>query len=443
MSMANKCTRAIVAGGLLVVLTGCGIATPSRRVEGLNVRRLPDTILAEPRLDKEPIDYVMLRQDPPEAYRLDEFDTLGVYIEGILGREDDPPPFLDDPLGNTPPAVGFPIPLQKGGVITLPLLDGPLTLKGLTILEAQEVIRKAYLDQGILTEDKGRQLIVSLYRPRTYQIIVIREDGGGSLGQGGGGQRVQSRDVTASLERGTGYILDMPAYENDVLRALMETGGLPGIDAKPEVTIMRAKFKDSLRKAVDRADVLKNLQDCELPPTVPSDPNVTIIPTRIALDEYPNFKQKDVILNEGDVVVVETRTRDVFYTGGLLGGTEVPLPRDYDLDVLSAVSIAGGDVGAQFRFGPGGNFGGFGTGQSLRGSTVAPTEITIIREAPFNNQIPIKINLRTALSDPSQRILIKPGDIVILNYTTLEIWGNLIVNTFPFNTLFDNLIFNR
>ena len=72
---------------------------------------------------------------------------------------------------------------------------------------------------------------------------------------------------------------------------------------------------------------------------------------RLSPEEVPSFTQEDVILGEGDVVVVETRNRDVFYTGGLLGGSEIPLPRDYDLDVLAAIAIAGGQIGggAQIR----------------------------------------------------------------------------------------------
>ena len=31
---------------------------------------------------------------------------------------------------------------------------------------------------------------------------------------------------------GTGQIIDLPAYQNDVLTALARTGGLPGTDAK-------------------------------------------------------------------------------------------------------------------------------------------------------------------------------------------------------------------
>lgn len=430
-------------GWVVLGSVGCtGLMT--NRIEGLNARRLPEEVLAEPRANKAPLNYSLLRQDPIDdsRYVLDREDTLGIYIEGILGQAEQPPPYLPDPVGNNPPAVGFPIPLDEDGTITLPLLDGPVLLKGMTIKEAREAVTKAYVDQGIINPEGRVRVFVTLYRPRTYQVIVIREDGGGRLGASQS-QRISSRDQTQALERGTGFILDMPAYENDVLRALMETGGLPGIDAKPEVMIFRGKFAEAMQKTKNRVEALEKVGVCEIPPPEPDDKNLVVIPIRMAPDEIPEFTQKDIILEEGDVVVVETRERDVFYTGGLIPGSEIPLPRDYDLDVLSAIAVAGGPIGGAVQFGPSGNFGGFGSGASLRGSTIPPSELTIIREAPFNKQIAIKVNTKRALKDPSQRLKIKPGDVLVLDFTPVEVWGNLILNTFPFNTLFNQLIFNQ
>jgi hypothetical protein len=42
-----------------------------------------------------------------------------------------------------------------------------------------------------------------------------------------------------------------------------------------------------------------------------------------------------VILNEGDVVYLPRRV-EYFYTGGLLRGARIPLPRDEDIDALEA-----------------------------------------------------------------------------------------------------------
>lgn len=429
---------AIVALATAIVGAGCS----AFNVEGLNARRVPDFCLAEPRADKEPLNYLMLRQDSPAEYILAAEDTIGIFIEGILGDADQPIPVEAEVLGNHPPAVGYPLVIQVDGTVSLPLLKQNVLLKGLTIPQAQELITKKYIEAQLVQEDAIR-ILVSLYRPRTHQVLVIREDGGGGLGQSGGGTRIQAQDQTAALERGTGYILDMPQNENDVLRALMETGGLPGIDAKSEVKILRGKYKDAATMVQAKAKAAADTKACELGPLPPNDPNTIIIPTRLNPSEVPSFSEEDIILNDGDVLVVEARERDVFYAGGVLGGGEIPLPRDYDLDVLTAIAVAGGPVGGGFNFGASGNFSSFGTGQSLRGSTISPSEVTIIREMPFENQISIKVNLRRALADPSQRILIKPGDVVVLNYTPLELISNIMLNTFPFNTLFNDLIFNQ
>ena len=43
-------------------------------------------------------------------------------------------------------------------------------------------------------------------------------------------------------------------------------------------------------------------------------------------------------LHDGDVVSIEARDREVFYTAGLIGSLVVPLPRDIDLNVLQAIA---------------------------------------------------------------------------------------------------------
>lgn len=76
----------------------------------------------ESRSDKEPINFIRLRQTPPEAYLLDERDVLGVYIEGVLGSKEEPPPVHFPETGEFPPAIGYPVPIRENGTISLPLL---------------------------------------------------------------------------------------------------------------------------------------------------------------------------------------------------------------------------------------------------------------------------------------------------------------------------------
>ena len=139
----------------------------------------------------------------------------------------------------------------------------------------------------------------------------------------------------------------------------------------------------------------------------------------------PQLKPADVILEDGDIVYIETRETEVFYTGGLLPGGEFQLPRDYDLDVLGAISIAGGSIGAgTARAGGQGSFG------PQQFSQLPPGKIYILRKTRCNGQVAIEVSLSGAINDPRQRPLIQPGDIVILRYSCAEESLNLGLSTF-------------
>ncbi len=79
---------------------------------------------------------------------------------------------------------------------------------------------------------------------------------------------------------------------------------------------------------------MNNPNPCLCPPPLPDDPAILKIPLRLPPGVIPSFRPDDVILKDGDVVYIESRDAEVFYTGGLLPGGEYQIPRDYDLDVL-------------------------------------------------------------------------------------------------------------
>jgi len=117
---------------------------------------------------------------------------------------------------------------------------------------------------------------------------------------------------------------------------------------------------------------------------------------------------------------VDSRETDVYYTGGLLGGGEFPLPRDYDLDVLSAVSVSRFGIGTAQRTG-------------LVGGSVQqtqPSELILLRKIPGDRQLAIRIDLNDAVNDPRQRLLIKAGDTLILRYKPQEELLNFASATF-------------
>jgi hypothetical protein len=296
-------------------------------------------------------------------------------------------------------------------------------VRGLTLDQVREKIREAYIESDILRPEKARP-IVSIIKERTYNVIVVRED---TAGGATGGEAIRG----TSDESARGGLIKLPAYQNDILHALVQTGGLPGVNAKNEVKILRASLADQRK----RADFMKQfyaqqqaamLDPCACPPELPEDPSILRIPLRLPPGVVPQLSEKDVILEDGDIVYIENRDTELFYTGGLLPGGEHQLPRDYDLDVLGAMSIAGVSLGGQGQGGRGNQ--GMGGLQQFGG--VPPGKLYILRKTRCNGQVAIEVDLTAAINDPRQRPLIQPGDILILQYKCEEEAINFALGTF-------------
>ena len=410
-----------VALGTLTAITGC------QTIDAVPVSRVPRELLQGDLKNRyEDISLLRLRQDPPKVYLLGPGDVLGIYIKGVLGSAEELPPVHYPEDSNRPPAIGYPVPIREDGTLALPFI-APIKVEGRSLVEATKQIRDAYLYPKVILNEGEDQIIVTLIRKRMVRVLVIREESGGAA------------DIS---KRGTGHVVDLPAYENDVLRALSETGGMPGTDAKNEVLIYRGMYSD----AVSYDEVMTNLclDNCQDPcfcneAPVADPPNVTRIPLRYNPSSPPVFSQKDVILGEGDIVIIRSRDKETFFTAGLLGGGEHPLPRDKDLDIIGAIALAGGPLGSGGtgvgavgqQGGGGGGFGGGGRG----GTNCQPSEAIIIRELPCGNQISMKVDLNRALQNRSERVLIQPGDVVMLRYTITEEIGNALLNLVQFNFL--------
>ena len=107
---------------------------------------------------------------------------------------------------------------------------------------------------------------------------------------------------------------------------------------------------------------------------------------------------------------------------GLLGGGEFPIPRDYDLDILGAIALSGATIGVGQAQRGNGIIGG--------GSQVPPTELIILRKLPGDRQLPIRVKLSRAINDPRARLLVAPGDTLILRYSPEEEALNFAISTF-------------
>ena len=376
----------------------------------------------------EQINFVKLRMDKPAEELLGPNDVLGIYIAGITGNPEDAPPIHNIGSDKDRPASGYPYMVRSDGTLSLPMLPEPIYVEGMTLIQAEEAIRAAYtLKREIVRTDAN--ISVSLIKPRTYHVTVIREDVTSddqrSNSQSGTGKGAA---YMGGIARGTARTLELPAYRNDILEALSLTGGLPGLNAKNEVVILRKAYSDefSNKDYMDKdgyamSEVARRYNESGEINNLNSDLGVLRIPLRVAPNEEPpQLTSEDVTLYDGDVVYIQSREAEVFYTGGLLKGGVYPIPRDYDLDVMGAIATAGGTVGASAGATPSGTNG-------KVGSILPASRILVLREVN-GRQYAIQIRQRELLRDPSQRILIEPNDVIIVEYTSAELWFNIFYN---------------
>lgn len=421
-----------VAAGLLATTFG-GCASLTNQIDGVPASRLPPQFFAEPKNDLVPVDISLLSIEPPRDYQISGGDILGVYIEGVLpfnppNQPPEPPPVnFPEAQSTLPPSIGYPIAVQDDGTLSLPLVE-PLDVEGLTLEQVRDAIRDTYIEEDILRPEKARP-IVTIIKERTYDVIVVREDASGFgllnanlQNQNQGGFVRGNNDQT-----GRGGLVKLPAYQNDILHALVETGGLPGLNAKNEVKVLRASQADQRKRAQFLQQFYAQqqaamLDPCVCPPELPDDPSVLKIPLRVKPGVVPNIRPEDVELKDGDIIYIESRETEVYYTGGLLNGGEFPLPRDYDLDVLGAIAIAGSSVSGTSR-----QFG-INVGGGVQG--LPPTMLYVLRKTRCNGQVAIEVDLNEAVNNPRARPLVQPGDTLILQYKCEEELVNIGISTF-------------
>lgn len=573
----------LVVGLLLTTLcTGCAAFRP---VYGVPARFMPDEFRGASRSGKRTIDLSLLRQSPPPRHLVDTDDLLSIYVEGVLGRRDEQPPVHFPQNADTPPTVGYPIPVRDDGTISMPLI-GALSVRGMSIREVEDALRRAYtVDQQLLQPGRDR-IFVALQQPRTFRVLVIRQEASSDVSIGAQGQL-----NIGALKRGTGQVVNLPVYKNDVLNALAETGGLPGLDAENAIYVIRrrehraagvpslpyttpaptplppppasalhpsekvirgqspaegsARYGDYRSRghaigqftkpaaaggryaSAPHADAATDMPSLptpaamEAPPAQPQRPHAPVsyrqpgfsapamspgyaadpyaqpvlqpqpqaplqspypqgqyyqevqpgfgapnwttaptdvgpaldgwqgstmeapyapgtvgnwpvdighdlnnrhivrIPVRLGPGEQANICEQDILLYDGDIIFIESRDTEVFYTGGLLGGGQYTLPRDYDLDVLGAIAVAQGQQG--------GGSGSSRATQSQGGQSalnndvsISASQLIILRPLPDGTQLTIQVDLYEAVRNPNERIIVQPGDYLLLQYTRCE-----------------------
>lgn len=408
--------RAIVVGLLILGASGAGgcAAITNPVADGVPVRRLPEEILGRSKADLKPIPLTLLRQKDNPAYRLDKGDVLAVVADEVIAPGNlQAPVKLPDAVNNLA-ATGYPVPVNEDGTISIPRVP-PINVKDKTVPEAEQLVKDTLVTREILKPTA--RVSVQLLQKRRYQVMVIREDTTPVPIQSGVG-------IFGTNKRGNGYTISLQAGENDVLRALNATGGPPGLDAKNEVTILRGQY-DPTQPPVSVSELRQS--------AVTNGNSVIRIPMRVYPEQPLNIREEDIILKDGDIVLIEARDTEVYYTAGLIGAGQFILPRDSDLDVLQAI--------AQTR-GPLLN-GGFSqnlfVAQAVGSGLGAPSPslCIVLRQLPGKQQIPIRVDLNRAFIDPRERILIQPGDIIVLQERPGEALGRYLSQTFRLSTTLD------
>jgi protein involved in polysaccharide export with SLBB domain len=417
--LPNRPRRAWLAMVLLCcALTGCTAMT-NPVADGIPVRLLPDELIGPCKTSWQTIPLNALRQPPTDAYRLATGDVLGVFIDGYVGASTQPlpvqaaSPVLVRDQNRLAPAAGYPITVQEDGQIALPSVP-KLKVDGMTVGEARDAIRDLYIKKELLKPDNER-ILVSLLYPRQSQVLVFRQEATAF-------QAAQDGPIPIS-KRNTGHIVDLPAYENDVLHALARTGGLPDLDAYNEIIIYRDYLRNKNVKVelnqLEKGKPGAKQQDVWVGETVR-------IPLRLPPAAPLPFSKNDVVLHTGDVVFLEARDEQVFFTGGLLPPGKHMLPRDHDLDVLEAVAMVRGPL-----------YNGAWGGSNLSGQLIqpglgspSPSLVVVLRRVPGRGQVPIAVDLRSALQHPQERIPIRPGDVLLLQEKPGEAFARYFTQTF-------------
>lgn len=422
--------KILFATVLAVCANGCAAIT-NPVATGIPVRKLPPELLTSSREDLVDIPLSYLRRPAEREYRLDTGDVLGIFIEPLPdeGTGSTPPVHLPE-TADLPPATGIPYVVFEDGTISLPFIP-PVDVRGLTVQEAQRRIVEAYTVDNDIYQSEGLRTIVTIIRPRTVRVWVVREDSNVQRQTITTGFRSSGAGVSRTTGQSIGSVVELPAYQNDLLTALTKTGGLPGANARLEVVIQREVPRtENSRQTLNESPEIRtaDLADSSIR-----------IPLRIRKGSRIPFEPDDIILNQGDIVLVQAREAELFYAGGLLPAGEYELPRDYDLGVLEAISLIGGPI---FN-------GGIGT-NNFSGDLVAPgigppspSLATVIRETPAGGKVPIIVDLHRAILEPRENLILQASDFLILQETPGEAMARYATDVFGLNFFYDAWISSR
>lgn len=215
-------------------------------LRGIPAAYMPPEFHAESREGKSTIDPSLLQRSRPDQYRIEGGDVVTIYMPGILGivntnpdaQSGDSPPINMPQNPSDRPSIGFPIQVRDDHTIQLPQLPA-IDVYGLTERELEDRLKVAVHQAGLVARDREPRIVVSVSRPRTHRILVIRQEPAGAATA-----TVQAGSIELGRAgKGTSRVVELQAYENDVAHALAQPGvdGLPGLDARNVIYVIRSR----------------------------------------------------------------------------------------------------------------------------------------------------------------------------------------------------------
>jgi len=312
-------------------ITGCYAPLHSA---GIPASTLPDQYRLPMRTGGPLLNYTALTAEQPQDYYLGPDDIIQVTIPELFAGANFQP---------------LEVQVMQSGEVQLPLV-GSVNVGYMNLLQAQQAITTAYADGYF----NAPRVSVSLVQKATVNVVVLG--------------KVVSPGVVS-----------LPRYENDVAHAIATAGGF----AEDAAEVIEIHHKPSLNQ-----------------------PEIVTINLR---GSSPNdFTAADVVLSAGDVLVVPSRRNEVFYVVGELNpnntvrftagererelGGGFILPRDREIDVVTAVAMAG-----------------------YIDPIESPTTVTVHRQVANGQPMLIHVDLIKARYCREENVNVAPGDIIYLN----------------------------
>lgn len=353
---------------LAILCTGCYAPLHS---PGIPACTLPDSFRVPQKFLSTPVNFAALTAETGEIYQLRSGDLVRVDIAEL---ESDPrrlPPVDDTFRRDAPPfASSVEVEVTEGGEVFLPLV-GMVSVDGMTLEEARTEIAKAYSRGGFIDAPR---INVAVIAEGTTKVIVL-----------------------GAVTRPEVY--ELARSESSIAHALARAGGLTE-EAGNEIQVHRRSGAEEISNGPQPVDVTGELLISSESPTNLRIPLRSLDP--VMLDP------EQARLEDGDVVVVQQKTDEIFFVVGELStnnlvrftlgrenrdlGNGFVLPPDRDVDVVTAVAMAG-----------------------YIDPIDSPTTVTVHRTLVDGTPMLIHVDLIAARFDRLENIMVQAGDIIYLN----------------------------